>query len=123
MNSMTTEIVAFNNSAHRDEVIRLWELVFGYEASRHWKSKLRSFGLPKKIKFLFLLCQPVNATTTCPHMSIRSPTITLKPRRINISTRKPAEFGSQLWFRRLDRRGKYITATMDAGRIYATKVS
>ena len=29
---MATEIVAFNNSAHRDEVIRLWELVFGYEA-------------------------------------------------------------------------------------------
>jgi ribosomal protein S18 acetylase RimI-like enzyme len=27
-----TEILAFDNSAHRDQVVRLWELVFGYEA-------------------------------------------------------------------------------------------
>jgi len=32
MNSMRTEIAAFNNSAHRDQVVRLWTLVFGYEA-------------------------------------------------------------------------------------------
>ena len=29
---MATEIVAFKNSAHRDQVMRLWGLVFGYEA-------------------------------------------------------------------------------------------
>ena len=29
---MATEIVGFDNSAHRDQVVRLWELVFGYEA-------------------------------------------------------------------------------------------
>ena len=29
---MATEIVAFDNSTHRDQVLRLWELVFGYEA-------------------------------------------------------------------------------------------
>ncbi len=29
---MTIEIVAFDNSAHRAQVVRLWESVFGYEA-------------------------------------------------------------------------------------------
>jgi len=32
MNIMATEIVAFKNSAHRDQVVRLWELAFGYGA-------------------------------------------------------------------------------------------
>lgn len=32
MNRMASEIVAFDNSAHRDQVVRLWELVFGYGA-------------------------------------------------------------------------------------------
>jgi ribosomal protein S18 acetylase RimI-like enzyme len=29
---MATEILSFDDSAHRDQVVRLWELVFGYEA-------------------------------------------------------------------------------------------
>ena len=32
MNTTATEMVAFDNSAHRDQVVRLWERVFGYEA-------------------------------------------------------------------------------------------
>lgn len=32
MNKVATEILSFDNSAHRDQVVRLWELVFGYEA-------------------------------------------------------------------------------------------
>jgi len=29
---VATEIVEFDNKAHRDQVVRLWELVFGYKA-------------------------------------------------------------------------------------------
>ena len=32
MSTMDTEIVAFSNNAHRDEVVNLWDLVFGYDA-------------------------------------------------------------------------------------------
>lgn len=32
MNPMATEIVAFDHSRHRDQVIRLWEQVFAYQA-------------------------------------------------------------------------------------------
>lgn len=35
MNTAATEIVAFKNCAHRDQVMSLWELVFGYEASHN----------------------------------------------------------------------------------------
>jgi len=31
-NRMATDILAFDDSAHRDQVVRLWELVFGYGA-------------------------------------------------------------------------------------------
>jgi len=31
-NRMATEIRPFDNRVHRDQVVRLWELVFGYEA-------------------------------------------------------------------------------------------
>ncbi len=32
INTMSTTIVGFENTAHRDQVVRLWELTFGYGA-------------------------------------------------------------------------------------------
>lgn len=32
---MGTEIAAFDNSSHRDQVVRLWERVFGYQAAHN----------------------------------------------------------------------------------------
>lgn len=38
MTIMKTEMVAFDNRRHRDQVVRLWELVFGYEAAHNTPS-------------------------------------------------------------------------------------
>jgi len=35
MNSMQTQIIEFDNSKHRDQVIDLWQVVFGYEAAHN----------------------------------------------------------------------------------------
>jgi len=35
MNAMAAEIVAFDERVHRGQVVRLWELVFGYEAAHN----------------------------------------------------------------------------------------
>lgn len=35
MNSVQTHIVAFDNSKHREQVVDLWQTVFGYEAAHN----------------------------------------------------------------------------------------
>lgn len=35
MKTATAEIVAFDNDAHREEVVRLWETVFGYPTAHN----------------------------------------------------------------------------------------
>lgn len=35
MNDIHSQIIEFNNSEHRDQVIDLWQVVFGYEAAHN----------------------------------------------------------------------------------------
>ena len=35
MNGIHSQIIEFNNSEHRDQVIDLWQVVFGYEAAHN----------------------------------------------------------------------------------------
>lgn len=51
------QIIEFNNPAHREQVINLWQLVFGYKAAHNAPDVVIDKKLENKDQLFFVACQ------------------------------------------------------------------